>query len=192
MLRRACSIWWSLLVWELRKNLARVLVWRKQEDNFLFEHTPFPGEEMGALKKMFFVGSVTERHLFNGDHICLYMSGHQPFTKIKSWKYLFLCDNGKIQSSWFRWYDICCVLKSSWIYSQPRIYLPGQLLRDSSWTPQCEVYLSCALLLNTLVCPEAAAPTIRHSSMAWAQPCMPGHILTKVCIGKNRQPLAVM
>lgn len=35
----------------LDQNLARVLVWRKQEDNFLSEHTPFPGEEVGALKK---------------------------------------------------------------------------------------------------------------------------------------------
>jgi hypothetical protein len=30
----------------LEINLARVSVWRKQEDNFLSEHTPFPGEEM--------------------------------------------------------------------------------------------------------------------------------------------------
>lgn len=50
-----------------------MLVWRKQEDNFLSEHTPFPGEEVGALKKKkFFVDSVTERHLFSDDSICLY------------------------------------------------------------------------------------------------------------------------
>lgn len=32
----------------LDQNLARMLVWRKQEDNFLSEYTPFPGEEVGA------------------------------------------------------------------------------------------------------------------------------------------------
>lgn len=35
----------------LDKNLAKVRVWRKQEDSFLSEHTLFPGEEVGALKK---------------------------------------------------------------------------------------------------------------------------------------------
>ena len=36
----------------LYQNLARVLVWRKQEDSFLSEHRPFPGEEVGAFKKI--------------------------------------------------------------------------------------------------------------------------------------------
>lgn len=69
----------------LVRNLARVLLWRKQEDSFLSAHTLFPGEEVRALKKkLFFVDSVTERHLFSDDHICLYNQDISPERKKKS------------------------------------------------------------------------------------------------------------
>lgn len=68
-------------VWELRKNLTRVSVWRKQEDNFLSEYTPFPGRKWG-LKKKSFVSSVTDRSLCSDDHICLYKPEHRPLIKI--------------------------------------------------------------------------------------------------------------
>lgn len=70
-----------------------MLVWRKQEDSFLSEHTPFPGEEVGVLKKkLFFVDSVTERHLFSDDCTCLYNQDINLKKRIP--KVPFLFDNG--------------------------------------------------------------------------------------------------
>lgn len=78
-----------------------MLVWRKQEDSFLSEHTLFPGEDVRAfffLSKMFFVGVVTEGHLCSDDHICLYKPGYRPLKTCEILKVPSLFDNGKNES----------------------------------------------------------------------------------------------
>lgn len=64
MFRGTHSIWKRLKVVELAKTMQ---LWRKQEDSFLPERTPFPKEEV-SLFSVLFVDFEAERQLLSHDH----------------------------------------------------------------------------------------------------------------------------
>lgn len=73
--------------------------------------------------------------------------------------------------------------------------LPRQFLRDSSSAPRCKVHFSTARILSTVAWPEAAS-SCRQSSggdMGITQDASTSpHKRPALCVGKKRQPQAVM
>lgn len=93
LLRRACSIWWRLWVWKFRQKPCRSASMEKTGRQLpLWTYTVSWGGSGGFKKKLFFVDSVTERHLFSDDCTCLYNQDINLKKRIP--KVPFLFDNG--------------------------------------------------------------------------------------------------